>query len=183
MKKFYLKRSRRAFTLIELPAVRKQGFTLIELLVVIAIIGILASIVLVSVSGARSKARDAVRMADIDQVSKSLQMYELDHGGYPNPVTDDTCWVDLGVTTSCGSGTANLNTLMQPYLSHPPADPESGKGREYKLNISSGGKYFLLVAQMENDSYPNCSSHCFLRYDYPILPNTCSSGLLGSVCN
>ncbi len=44
---------------------KTQGFTLIELLVVIAIIGILSSVVLVSLSGTREKARRAAFKAEV----------------------------------------------------------------------------------------------------------------------
>lgn len=61
---------------------KNKGFTLIELLVVIAIIGILASVVLVSLGGARSKARDAQRQSDMRQVITAQEMYEGDSAGY-----------------------------------------------------------------------------------------------------
>ncbi len=61
----------------------RRGFTLIEILVVIAIIGILSSVVLASLAVSRAKARDAKRIADLDEVKKALELYYDSHGQYP----------------------------------------------------------------------------------------------------
>jgi len=62
---------------------KQTGFTLIELLVVIAIIGLLASVVLLSLNSARAKSRDAKRLADVRQFASALELFFNDNGGYP----------------------------------------------------------------------------------------------------
>ena len=84
----------------------KKGFTLIELLVVIAIIGILSSIVLIALRGARDKAKDARIIADLSQIRSIAEM--LYDGDY-----DD---LDLGDLTDCvsdGTGDADVDKIAE----------------------------------------------------------------------
>ncbi len=103
-----------------------KGFTLIELLVVIAIIGILASIVLASLNGARSKARDTRRQSDIITIAKALELYNLDKNVYPTcsfptnnlagHITSMTC---LGAAlTAQGSLASPINDPQYPAKSY-----------------------------------------------------------------
>lgn len=79
-----------------------RGFTLVELLVVIAIIGILSSIVAVSLGSSKIKSRDAKRIADIKSIQLALATYYSDNLQYPT----------------------NLLSLVPGYLPVLPRDPK-----------------------------------------------------------
>lgn len=59
---------------------KKKGFTLIELLVVIAIIGLLSTLAVISLNGARAKARDAQRLSDVKQMATAIEIERANFG-------------------------------------------------------------------------------------------------------
>ena len=63
-----------------------RGFTLIELLVVISIIGMLSSVVLVSLNQTREKARRTGIVQQMRSLVNAAETYRLDHGDYGTSV-------------------------------------------------------------------------------------------------
>lgn len=108
----------------------KKGFTLIELLVVVAIIGILSSVVLSSLNGARSKARDAKRVSDLKQLQLALEMYyDSNSSSYP----------------------AAISSLVGDEIPVQPTDPTGGNYLYLQLNSGTG---YHLGANLETPSHP-----------------------------
>jgi prepilin-type N-terminal cleavage/methylation domain-containing protein len=75
------------------------GFTLIELLVVIFIIGILVSLLLSNILGARQRAEDIDRKNDAQQMKKALRLYYNDNQAYPASIPLEGESFDDGAST------------------------------------------------------------------------------------
>ncbi|MBU2577214.1 prepilin-type N-terminal cleavage/methylation domain-containing protein [Patescibacteria group bacterium] len=129
----------------------KKGFTLIELLVVIAILGILTTLLISNVAGARERARDSKRKADLKEIRNALEMYKQDNSAYPGSL-------DL----LSGGTTVYMKTI--------PTDPLSTDPYVYSYtrNVTDPLMY-TLVTCLENLSDPDGTS------------GSCSEGLTYTV--
>ena len=89
----------------------KKGFTLIELLVVIAIIGILSSVVLASLTTARSKGTAAAIQAEVANMRAQAELYYSTTGSN-SYATAGTGATALNCTTNVFTGTNSLSSLI-----------------------------------------------------------------------
>ena len=108
----------------------KRGFTLVELMVVVAIIGLLATVVTVSVISQKEDADNTRAKADMKVLSDALDLFKLNLGYYPNS------FEELNTRPS-----RNGNKWRGPYLREfPPRDPW-GNPYEYTPGSGRAGDY------------------------------------------
>lgn len=92
------------------------------MLVVVAIIGLLSSVVVIGVGGARQKARDTKRIADLRQIQTYLEAnYAV--GGYP---------------------------VLNPWPSSLPRDPSVGTETNPGYSYCTSGQTYTVAADLED---------------------------------
>ena len=134
---------------------KQKAFTMIELLVVIAIISILSTILMVAIDpvGQSIKADDAKRIAMINQLQKALELYNLDHGHYPQ--MNVHTWHD-------GYHKTEFNSALAPYMKIDINDDLWGPNWEvedpeflYKTESSNGYQTYGLGIHLLHSSFHN----------------------------
>ena len=134
---------------------KTSGFTLIELLVVIAIISLLSSVVLASLNGARSKARDARRIADTRQIQTALELYYDSYGNYP-VMTENECGGSEGYTVSNNNFMQVLVTNK--FLAMYPVDP-AGNNCNLQYTATADQKGYAVFVHFESKPNTGCNGN------------------------
>jgi general secretion pathway protein G len=64
-------------------AAAKRGFTLLEMMMVVMIMGLLATVIVVNISGRSEQARVQLTKTQLSQIKTSLIEYQVSNGTYP----------------------------------------------------------------------------------------------------
>ncbi len=150
-----------------------RGFTLIELLVVISIIGIIGSVILTSMNTARGKARNAQRIANVNQIANAITLYQMDNGEVP-PGEDGVEYVN--------GNTEWIPGLAPKYISSVPSDPVDTE--PHKFHYSRHGNDYEVISFLEQngndascgDGGSSCQYYEKASGEFLVLVNPGASG-------
>lgn len=152
---------------------RSKGFTLIELLVVIAVIALLATVAVVALNNARTKSRDAKRVADLKQIQNGLGMYyDANKDLYPSITNEIAGLQNLGffADSSCDGDNAGDKFIESDtgewlvekgIMASMPDDPKNKTEQECYLYVHSkdetaGATKVYLVTTKEDGEIKKC---------------------------
>lgn len=143
---------------------RKTGFTLIELMVVIAIIGVLTSVIIVSLNNARTKGRDNSRRQSLVQLRTALELYYDKNGVYPSTsgawYTSDPGG-EPGASYNGGDWIPGL--VSSGFISKLPSDPLGGFSPTSQYPACAGTWHRAFLYKSIDGSGYNLLSHCAIE--------------------
>lgn len=136
---------------------QQKGFTLIELLVVVSIIGTLASVIITNLGEARARARETAFVAGITQLQKSLELYYLDNGEYPDSDVAGS-WGLVSIRYANEYNYTAFKNQLDGYVSDIP--------------ISTNGAFWRYDSEFDPSGYCYCRPPTNNNQDYVILFET-----------
>ncbi|MDY6029383.1 MAG: type II secretion system protein [Acidaminococcaceae bacterium] len=91
---------------------KQGGFTLIEVVAAAALIGVLATVIVPSLSGANDRVKNTKLSNDLAVIDQAIQLYRMDNSKYPEKLSD------LTVENKYLSGNANFNDAKGEALTY-----------------------------------------------------------------
>jgi len=125
---------------------RQEGFTLIELLVVVAIIGILSTIVLVSMAGAKNSGINSKVKSDLHGVRAQAQLYVIDNPDYGTLATTSMS----SSSSNCLSQSAGSNVFGDPKVKEAITSARAAAGGN--IRCASGKDFWVVAVQLSGNT-------------------------------
>lgn len=119
-----------------------RGFSLIELLVVITIIGILSTVVVVSINDARNKSIDSAVKENMNTMRTQAELYHSNRGTYGTAVATQ------GVTDGSAYNASGANYLIADRPANEAFDEAIDQGGQSYYAIGPNGQTWAVAVRL-----------------------------------
>ncbi len=126
-----------------------KAFTLVELIVVITILAILWTIWFLSLQWYSKSSRDSKRISDITNIKKSLDLFSINTGKYPEPDNGEEVTYDWAEVWTQWIIWDQVTTNLSKNLQKKPLDPLTNI--EYTYSLLNTNKEYELLASFESN--------------------------------